>query len=415
MFEVVGWTIVLAFIATTIVTLLSLAGVIKLANRKYLDRLFVVLVIEIVAAGFFIFRTGFSPEQAYFREASALFEKAKLAEKEGKISEADVLFSKILQLPTDKLPFDIKAVFREQGHMAFKRKLWGRAAGAYSIYDEIGNDDIVVLVNYARSLRALNRYGDADAVYQRAERISPNNYDVLNGLQNVTRRLAAFYFEAGREDAAIPIFERARNYINSMISISEDGDKEQYQTALIARVRLNWQWERYAEAEAAARQLIDKFPDYTTAREDLAAILLEYGQKGALPGKLSLAKREYQDLYRALGKDSDDIFIGSGLAEAVAFATDATVDEFAEAENAVLLSIANAQKVEDDPYAFYAAAVLFHRQGKFAQAVEYLKSAIAAERRRSTNPYTFDYIRLVEYEKTLLRWTEVGNASSSGQ
>jgi len=46
---VIGWTCIGVFIATALLTILALAKVIELAHKKYLDRLFKVLVLEIVA------------------------------------------------------------------------------------------------------------------------------------------------------------------------------------------------------------------------------------------------------------------------------------------------------------------------------------------------------------------------------
>jgi len=52
---VIAWTCVGVFIATALLTLLALAKVIELADKKYLDRLFAVLVVEIVAIAVGVF------------------------------------------------------------------------------------------------------------------------------------------------------------------------------------------------------------------------------------------------------------------------------------------------------------------------------------------------------------------------
>ncbi len=46
---VVAWTCVGIFIATAVITLLALVRVIRLAEKKYLDRLFKALILEVVA------------------------------------------------------------------------------------------------------------------------------------------------------------------------------------------------------------------------------------------------------------------------------------------------------------------------------------------------------------------------------
>lgn len=56
--RVVGWIIVVAFALTASVTLLALIGVLKLVNEIYLNRLFGVLVVEIIGAGFYLFYAG---------------------------------------------------------------------------------------------------------------------------------------------------------------------------------------------------------------------------------------------------------------------------------------------------------------------------------------------------------------------
>jgi len=52
---VIAWTCVGVFVATAIITLLALVGVIRLAEKKYLDRLFKVLILEIVGVCIGIF------------------------------------------------------------------------------------------------------------------------------------------------------------------------------------------------------------------------------------------------------------------------------------------------------------------------------------------------------------------------
>lgn len=64
---VVAWTCVGVFIATAALTLLALARVIRLAEKKYLDRLFKVLVVEIVVIGVAVF-AGFVEKPATVAE-----------------------------------------------------------------------------------------------------------------------------------------------------------------------------------------------------------------------------------------------------------------------------------------------------------------------------------------------------------
>lgn len=52
---VIAWSCVGVFIATAIVTLLALVKVIELADKKYLDRLFTVLILEVVGIAVGVF------------------------------------------------------------------------------------------------------------------------------------------------------------------------------------------------------------------------------------------------------------------------------------------------------------------------------------------------------------------------
>jgi len=416
MFKFVGWTIVTAFAATTIITLLAMTGIVPLVSDDHLDQLFAALILEIIAAGFFLFRWGtkqpVSPpaEQEYFEKASTLFKQALEQKSQKNLEEADRLLGEILSLPADNLPFEIRTVFRERGEIAFDRSLWQNAVDAYSVYYQIQPDDVDALVNYGRALRETNRYHEALRVYERAKKLSPNSYSVLNGLQNISRRMGGFFQEADREDAAERWFEETRSTINAMLKIAPDRSthKKRYLNALLARARLYWQWERYPETIAGFRAIIEEFPERSDVREDLAAVLLEFGETRQNEEALEEARELYRDLWLESTEGKDRVFIGSGYAEAVAHSQRSSDDEVAIAEHAVLRSLTELDATEEDPYPFYAAALIFRRQNKLDQAVDYLKQAIRHERRRSSDPYRFDYRRLVRYEKLLQRWAEFG-------
>ena len=54
----IGWVIVVAFAITSAVTILALVGVLKFVNESYLDQLFLILIVELIGAGFFLFYNG---------------------------------------------------------------------------------------------------------------------------------------------------------------------------------------------------------------------------------------------------------------------------------------------------------------------------------------------------------------------
>jgi len=58
--QVLVWTGVIVFIATSTITILALIGIGK-TDRSYLDRLFSALILEIVASGVLAFRNSFKP------------------------------------------------------------------------------------------------------------------------------------------------------------------------------------------------------------------------------------------------------------------------------------------------------------------------------------------------------------------
>lgn len=417
MFQVIGWTVVAAFVATTITTLLALTNAIELANEAYLDRLFTALIVEIIAAGFFLFRWGMkSPpkggnvaEHAYFVKARSLFQEAQQEKEKGNFEDADRLLGSILRISVDDLPFEIRRVFRQRGDLAFEKQMWQQATNAYSTYYEISPDDLDALVRYGRSLRETNRYDDALEIYERAQRLSPNNYDTLNGLQNITRRMGGFFQEADRPDTADRYFEKARGHISSMLKIapSKNADQKRYLNAILARARLYWQWERYPESIGAFEDIIQEFPDFPNAREDLAAVYLEEAERKNDHDLVEKASALYAELLDHVEDDEHRVFIGAGLAEAVARLKSPTTKQLADAERAARASLAKIDTIQEDPYPFFSLSLLLRKKGDRVEAERYLREAIRHERRRAADPYRFDYRRLVKYEKLLQRWTEL--------
>ena len=58
---IVGWVVVLGFAATIVITLLALIGYLPQVKEKYLGRLFVLVVVELAGAGFWLFNQTFQP------------------------------------------------------------------------------------------------------------------------------------------------------------------------------------------------------------------------------------------------------------------------------------------------------------------------------------------------------------------
>ena len=221
------------------------------------------------------------------------------------------------------------------------------------------------------------------------------------------RRQASFLFDANRKDVSDKYFQEARTHIVSMLSIAKTASEKKSKKILnaeLALARLNWQWERYPEAIALFEEITLKNPEHSIAFEDLAAIYLEYFQEGASNEFVSKSLRIYKSVYTESLEDQDKIYIGSGISEATALLDNPTEVEIDFALKTVSLSIAKNETKLDDPYPFYAASILYKKSGDMKNAFKYINEAIRAEAKRSDNLFTFDYKRLVQYERLKTKW-----------
>lgn len=405
LFLTVAWAIVLAFIATLIVTLLGVTNVIKFSNKKYLDKLFVAVILEVVAVGFLIFKTGFSDVSQYFQSVENIYQKAARLKSEKKYDEALSSYNEIIFLSNKSLPFKMEDVFLAKGDIAFDRGIWPQAVEAYSFYLELNKSNVMVMQKMGQALRKTYDYERAKKIYELGFSLEPQNYEILNGLQNCLRRLGAFMDEGEKKDAANSYYEEARRHILSMLSISKGQDDKRYKNASLALAKLSWQRQQYRESIAKYEEIQNEFPSFITPKEELAAVKLEYGSQSGNEAMINESVSLYKDLYLN-SSEADKIFNGAGLAEAVSKLKNPTQDDLKIADNAVSLSIVNNQNVKDDPYPLYATALILKKQGKESEAFTYIKYAIHAEAKRSENPYTFDYVRLREYEKLLAQWEQ---------
>lgn len=107
--QVISWICVGVFAATAVLTLLAITNVVKLANPKYRDHLFRVLVIEIVAIGVGVF-SGYvkSPREVESRLADVGRQQA-VAEFKPKIEQVRALAERL-----DSLQLQATAADRAQ-------------------------------------------------------------------------------------------------------------------------------------------------------------------------------------------------------------------------------------------------------------------------------------------------------------
>lgn len=411
-FNLISWIIVVAFAVILIVTLLGMIGVVKFKYKEHLNKLFILLVVEIVSMGFLIYAEGKEKHSIYLRKAQESYEYSLKLKEAGKYDESLKVLSGILRIEDDETKFHIKNIFLQRADILYDRELLSDAITPYAVYNEIIHDDAQALSRYGRALRADHRYKDARVVYERALALEPNDYYILNGLQNCLRRQAGFLFDANRKDASDKYFQEARAYIFSMRNIAKTATvskEKKILNAELALARLNWQWERYPEAIALFEEIISKYPKHSAAREDLAAIYLEYAQTEEKNGLVVKSLEIYKGVYSEVLEDQDKIYIGSGIAEATAYLDSPSNSDVEFAMNAVSLSIAKNETKLDDPYPFYAAAILHKKTGNLKNALKYINDAIRAETKRADDLFTFDYKRLVQYERLKIKWLPLLN------
>jgi hypothetical protein len=76
-YRVMTWIIIGGFVAVFTITVLGMIGRVKFADKKWLGRLFSVLVLQVVAGGFTLFNNGFSPLQQYYSKVQGLYDKGR--------------------------------------------------------------------------------------------------------------------------------------------------------------------------------------------------------------------------------------------------------------------------------------------------------------------------------------------------
>ena len=384
-FKIISWSIVIAFVVVLVITIAGMIGIVQFKHEEHLTKLVVLLIFEIVGLGFLIYKEGKEGHVQYLRDARAGYDLAQSFVSKSRYDEALDQLSGILRLNRNESIFHIKDVFLLRGNILFNRQAYADSIIPYSVYNEIVNDDAQALARYGRALRHVHRYEEAKQVYEKALALAPNDYYVLNGLQNCIRRQAGFFLEAERREAATQYFEEARQHIVSMLNLAKTASEKREQKILnaeLALARLNWQWERYGEAIALFEEIVQKNPNHSAGYEDLAAIYLEYGQEISDQSLVEKSVTLYKEVFDLSLTDQDRAYIGSGLAQAVAQLDNPDEELIVSAKNAVLLSIAKSENILDDPVPFYAAAILFRKMGNETLAIKYINEAIFYEKKK---------------------------------
>ncbi|MEH6550656.1 MAG: hypothetical protein V7744_11775 [Pseudomonadales bacterium] len=406
-YDIISWTVIVGFIVVFILTLLGMIGKITFSNPRHLNKLFTVLILEVVALGILIFNDGFSRKDQFLSRAELLYDDAQELYELKDYDEALGKLALISGIDGEPDEFRIADIFLLRGDIYFNRQMYAEAVNQYSIYVEMAPNSVDALSRYARSLRAVHRYDDAKIVAERAYAINQNHYYVLNNLNNIYRREAGFLLDGERVEASDRLFEKARQYVVSMRRIADVATENQYKKKLnadVAMAALNWQWERLGAAIALYEKIAVDYPDHSRSFEDLAAIYLEYGEDTSSIAYIEKSLGLYNKLYLEALDDQDKIYMGSGIAEATAMLPNPSPDQLTHAKNTALLTIAQNETLIDDPYAHYAAAILYKKMDNIEEAQKFIDNAIRYEKRRASNPFTFDYKRLVKYELLRNSW-----------
>lgn len=404
--DAITWIIVIGFAVTFLITIAGLIKWVEFKDPKHLDQLIKAVVFQVVALAISIFTASQYGQSKYFNQVSNIYAEAKSARDNGNLDLSLEKLNQILQVSDDALPFKLRSVFLDRADIAFNRELWSQAAESYAVYLELNPNDVAALTKAGRSYRELNMYDKAKSLYEIAYNLDSQNWDVLNGMQNCLRRLGSFFTEADRIDVADSYYEKARLNIIAMMSLSKGVNDDKYKASSIALARMEWEREHYAVAIAKFEEIQKEFPDLVSAREDLAAVQLEYGEQEQNENTIEKARITYKELFERAADSKSRVFPGAGLAEAVAISKNATAEDMQQALTAVNLAIANNQFYRDDPYAMYSSARLYWRMDKKSDAIKSLKEAIRLENKRRSDPYTLDYKRLIKYELLLQGWTE---------
>lgn len=413
-FNTLSWIIVVAFAILLVLTILGMIGVVNFKQKEHLNKLFIVLILEVIALAFIIFKKG--PEKdTWLDKVGKIHSRAKLKYSNKEYQNALSIIDSVFLIHTDNKSVGIKDVFLLKGNISYNLKQWVETINNLSIYNEIDPNNVDVLDKLGRSYREILKYEEAEQIYRRAIEIKPNDYHIKSGLYNCLRRHASFIRGTGRESYSDELFKKARLLVLEMIELANKENDEKIKkrkllNAKVAQSRLNWEWKRYDAAISLMKEIAVEFPDFGYNLEDLAAVQLEYGELTKNQNLIRESLNLYTNLYN--NNDMDEIskiYSGAGIAEATALSLNPSQDQINFALNAVNLSIAKNEKIDDDPYPFYAKAILHNKINEKDQSINNILEAIKYERARSNDPYTFDYDRLIKYELLLEDWKKSHN------
>lgn len=400
----IAYTFTAVLVFTAIITALSLIGKVRFADQAQQRTLFRVLIVElvIIGVGFFggflkfdanevqreIVNNEFNARKKTFNDKLA---EAQRLYQAGQLPEAYDLVNNLFRSDELEEYFPIKDLFVLNGDISKSRKFWLEAVESYGPALKLDPNNINVIVSAGYAQRQLQNYEKAESLYERALATQGQNWDVLNGYFNCLRRYAAFLSDEYPK-IANEKFQKAAVTAQQMANVAA-GEKEK-RLSDIAKATLYWEWKRYDIASTTYKQLINKYPDKTRFKEDLAAVLVEME-------RFTEAKELYATLYQEeLNSGAPSWFVGSGYAEAASKAN-STPPELKQALEAGLAAIA---AKPDEPFSYYAVSLVYKELGDEDAAFKYITDAEALEARRDTNIHTYDRTRHELYQSLMGQW-----------
>jgi tetratricopeptide (TPR) repeat protein len=333
--------------------------VVKFSDRKQQQKLFYVLIVELVAGcvSFFLGWIRFDATNAQHeivQDELAIRRKAfeeRLTNARAKFASNDLVSAydqANLLFTSQELTayFPIRDLFVLTGDIAKKRELWTEAAEFYGPALKLDPNNVSVLTDSGEAYRYLQRFEEAEELYLKARSLKGQDWTVLNGSLNCARRYAAFFIDSNPKLSNVK-FEQA-------VELADDARRvaltpEQGRISDLNKARVFWEWRKYSVASAMYDDLLAKYPEDPEIQEDMAAVLIE-------AEKPNEAFTLYMKLYaRQKSSGTPSAFVGSGLTEAAAKASIATPADMETAWKAGLLSLSQNPQ---DPFGYYAVALL---------------------------------------------------------
>lgn len=401
---ILAYSLAATFVFTAAVTCLSMIGWVKFSDPEQQKILFKTLIIEltVVVIGFFGKALEFNPSAAKEKIVSAaladkkkaFIEKLNSARNEynsGNLQKAYELSNSLFKSDELSEYIPIKELFTLNGDISRKREFWQEAADSYGPAIKLDPNNTELMTNSGYVQRQLQNYEAAENLYDRALSLDAQNWEILNGYFNCMRRFAAF-LQDEYPKIAEEKFQKAAEIAKQMKNVAAEA--RQKKISDVAKGTLYWEWRRYDVAHATYKELANEYPTEPRFKEDLGAILAEMH-------RFDESKSLYASLYEAeKSKHSVGWYVGAGFAEATSKAK-STRAELDMALDAGLLSISNKP---DEPFSYYAVALVYKKLGNSNDAIKYLKIAEAKEASRDTHMHTYDKKRHAIYIQLLKEW-----------